>query len=104
MALYQALTSLSLPGGLYAVAADLIDDTGAGRGWPVPSSWVPPADSVNALDADATSKVYAAGPRFAEPWLSVPRPKATTYWYPDGKGLWFLKGSEALGAKFGSTS
>ena len=125
MALYQALVDLALPGSLYAMAGDTLDDTGAGRGtWPVPSSWIPPAQSVNALDADAGQKLWNAGPRVcpSQPWLGsgvvgVPRwvgrnpVKPVNWWYqvsgpPNIEGYspntpaFLLKGFENLGIQF----
>jgi len=118
MAIYKAITNLFLPGNLYALAGDLINDTGVGAGWLVPSSYVPPAQAVDPQDSDALTKYFAAGPhldpteigRALYPWGQDngrwvggnPGFTPSTYWYGIAPGLYALKGHEGLGSKLPS--
>jgi hypothetical protein len=111
---YRALVDLWLPGNLYVLAGDTINDTGSGPGWPVPSGWILPCHAVDPLDGDAVTKVWKAGPQLSEGqpfaalgpygnaarWVGGNRqPAAAVYWYSIGNSQWVLKGHEALGTR-----
>jgi hypothetical protein len=113
MATYKALTDLWLPGGIYAEAGDLINDTGSGVGWPVPATWIPPAQAVDPLDNDALNKYFAAGPQLCseQPFMTLspwnqqngrwePVFKSSTHWYRAvGSHFYYLRNHEELGGK-----
>ena len=112
MAIYQALTDLSL-GGVYIQAGDTFTDTGDAA--VVPSTYIPPANAVTPLDTDGVNKVFAAGPHIdgSEPWrvngpwgnarsrwVGMTIASFSAYWRQlPGSSAWVLNGQEQLGSK-----
>jgi hypothetical protein len=81
MAQYRLLADLWLPlaGGTLVPAGAIVSDVPpSGQ---LPPGFVPSA-YMDALDADAASKVYAAGPQFAQIGTTLVQP-AKTYWVVD---------------------
>jgi hypothetical protein len=79
MATYRLLADLALPTAGVIPAGSIVSDVPPSGALPagfVPSAYMDP------LDADAASKMFAAGPQFAQIGTTLVQP-AVTYWVPD---------------------
>ena len=116
MARYRCLTDLFLPAPdcRYAMAGDILSDSGDAGAIPIPAGWSPPTHAVDPQTSDAVQKYWQTGPKGltdasvwqatftnSARWSGVPVFAPAVYWVRAGitndKGFILTGAGAALG-------
>lgn len=111
---YRALADLYLPNGRYAMANDVLSDSGTPGSVPVPIGWIPATGAVDPLTSDAVQALWNVGPTnmanaeigrqtfIVSRWSGTPYSAPSVYWKRLDAGHCQLTGAgAALGPKLG---